>query len=887
MKEKLAICLVVAMLLSMTACVGEGGSLFGGTGENPGVMNEHSVGLEYTLVDDYTYCVTGIGTCTDTDIVIPARHEGTEVTRIAAEAFRDLAGLTSISIPDSVNWIGMDAFTGCTKLIQVDNGVSYVDKWIIACDAGTTSIDLRNDTVGIAVRAFYGCDKLTSITIPDSVANIGACALEGCDSLENISMPFVVEYFAFLFDGYSSNPGQKVPDSLKSVAITSATTLGRKAFDGCAGLTSISIPDGVTSIESGAFSGCPNVVQEENGVSYVDKWVISCDTSVTTVDLRSDTVGIANSAFSRCYQLNEITIPDSIASIGAYAFYDCTGLTNIIIPNSIANVGSDAFLCCTNLSYNEFDNAFYLGNSTNPYVVLIKAKSEDIISCQIPEGVKAIYDGAFYACSQLTSIVIPDSVTSMAHSALNGCTDLTNVTLGDGVTSIGENAFRDYTNLISVSIGSGVTSIGKHAFYGCTSLTDVSFADGSQLKAIGSGAFYGCTGLTKISVPGSITSMGANAFRSCTGLTDVVIEDGASYVNDGMFCGCTSLSSITIPDSVTYIGDYVFSGCTSLTSVTLPNGITSIGEETFDGCSSLKSIAIPNSVTSIGNEAFQDCTGLTSITIPAGVTIINSEAFDGCSGLTAITIPNGVTSIGYSAFGGCSGLTAITIPDSVTEISLRAFPHTAYQEEDGVFYVDKWAVDCNEDIVNLVLRDDTVGIARGAVISCESLVSVFIPAKVRAISSYIFVYCQNLNSIEVDKKNTAYYSTGNCIIETATKTLIRGCNYSTIPQDGSITSIASNAFEDCKELTSVTVPDGVTSIGSRAFYGCYNIRKVVIPDSVTSIGGDAFYFSAWAPGARVEVHYSGTRESWRSLTKDVDWVVDYNTSCYRVYCIDD
>ena len=213
----------------------------------------------------------------------------------------------------------------------------------------------------------------------------------------------------------------------------------------------------------------------------------------------------------------------------------------------------------------------------------------------------------------------------------------------------------------------------------------------------------------------------------------------------------------------------------SITSVTIGNSVTSIGISAFLECSRLTSVTIPNSVTSIGNDAFCYCKGLTDVTIGNSVTSIGINAFYECTSMTSITIPNSVTSIGAQAFYGCSGLTSVTIPNSVT-----------------------------------------------------------------SIGGYAFASCSGLTSVVVETGNIVYDSRENCnaIIETATNTLITGCQNTTIPN--SVTSIGSGAFRYCSGLTSVTIPNSVTSIGYGAFIACSGLTSVTIPNSVTSIGNNAF-----------------------------------------------
>ena len=242
--------------------------------------------------------------------------------------------------------------------------------------------------------------------------------------------------------------------------------------------------------------------------------------------------------------------------------------------------------------------------------------------------------------------------------------------------------------------------------------------------------------------------------------------------------------AVVIPDSVVYSGNTYI--------------VTSIGEGAFDNCGGLTSVTIPNSVTSIGYYAFYYCSGLTSVTIGDSVTSIGYHAFEGCSGLTSVTIPNSVTSISSGAFCGCSGLTSITIPNSVTSIGDYAFSY------------------------------------------CSGLTSVSIGTSVTSIGEMAFMRCSGLTSIVVSSGNTVYDSRNNCnaIIETATNTLLFGCQTTTIPN--SVTGIGYDAFSGCSSLTSITIPNSVTSIGNYAFCDCSGLTSVTIGNSVTSIGSYAF-----------------------------------------------
>ena len=228
--------------------------------------------------------------------------------------------------------------------------------------------------------------------------------------------------------------------------------------------------------------------------------------------------------------------------------------------------------------------------------------------------------------------------------------------------------------------------------------------------------------------------------------------------------------------------------------------VTSIGEDAFYLCKSLTSVDIPNTVTNIAAWAFCGCANLTSFTIPDGVGCIENGAFLGCSGLTSVSIGNSVTQIGSMAFQSCTRLIDITIPNSVTSIENEAFAN------------------------------------------CSSLSFITIPNSVESIGERAFSSCYNLASIEVEAGNPHYYKDGDCLIETTSNKLIRGCyrNSVSITIPNTVTNISDEAFFEFSSLTSVTIPNSVTTIGNNAFTQCSGLTSVTIPISVTSIGMHAF-----------------------------------------------
>ena len=298
----------------------------------------------------------------------------------------------------------------------------------------------------------------------------------------------------------------------------------------------------------------------------------------------------------------KLTIPNmlngkKVTSIDNRAFYLCNSLISIIIPDSVEKISVNPFAYCRTLK------SIFV-SSEHPYffaidgVLFRKAdsclisypKGREYTTYNIPQGITAIGNSAFFCCDSLISVAIPDSVISIRDSAFSCCKSLTSITIPDSVTSIGDETFSSCVSLTSVTIPDSVTSIGDSAFSSCVSLTSVT-------------------------IPDSVTSIGNIAFSFCTSLTSITIPDSVTSIGDGAFYACYSLTSITIPDSVTSIGDWAFSSCTSLTSITIPDSVTFIGDSAFDFCESLTSVSIPDSVTFIGDNAFSGCPNLI-LTVP-------------------------------------------------------------------------------------------------------------------------------------------------------------------------------------------------------------------------------------------------------------------------------
>ena len=319
------------------------------------------------------------------------------------------------------------------------------------------------------------------------------------------------------------SPDYQGIQSITSVTIpNSVTSIGNYAFNGCSGLTSVTIPNSVTSFGGGAFNGC---------------------TGLTSVTIPNRMTSIGNGAFSGCSGLTSVTIPNSVTSIGNGTFSGCSDLTSVTFPNSVTSIGDQAFACCTGLtSLTIPDSVTSIGNQAF-------SDCSGLNSVAIPNSVTSISNGAFSGCSGLTSVTIPNSVTSIGEYAFQGCRNLTSVTIPASVTNIGGVAFADCNGLTSVTIPNSVTSIADSTFQNCTGLTSVTIPN--SVTSIGSYAFYGCSGLTSVTIPSSVTSIGTSAFYQSTSLNKIQFEGNAPAISSGAFSSLSADAKIFVHASAT------------------------------------------------------------------------------------------------------------------------------------------------------------------------------------------------------------------------------------------------------------------------------------------------------------------------------------------------
>ncbi len=461
------------------------------------------------------------------------------------------------------------------------------------------------------------------------------------------------------------------------------TAIADYAFADCKDVTSVIIPDTVTSIGLGAFfrSGITSI-EIPDSVTTTGGAVFSKCSSLESVKLSANMTelkagnintetysSVGSGFFLECSKLKTVENLDKITTIGERAFYKCSSFESLKLTTATTSIGKNAFYGCTSLE-----------------------------EATIP-GLTSIEYGLFDKCKSLKTIDIPNSVTSIGMAAFSS-SGLTSIDIPSGVTSIGDNAFDGCKNLKTISIPDSVVAIGSFVFNSCSSLSKITIPSGITTVALV--AFGYCEGLTEITIPGTILSIDPDAFYGCSNLKSIYIDmdennaldtknnkwgaEGATVIwknyysisSDGVLERVTGAEdkftgAVVIPSkiggiTVTAIANNGLIGC-DFTSVTLPETVKSIGINGFKDCKKLTSIIVPNSVTSMGCGVFAGCEKLEAVTLSENTTVIGDNSFGGCTALESIVIPSSVETISENAFSQCTSLKTITINKAENSIT--------------------------------------------------------------------------------------------------------------------------------------------------------------------------------------------------------------------------
>ena len=389
------------------------------------------------------------------------------------------------------------------------------------------------------------------------------------------------------------------------------TTIGFSAFNGCIKLEKIKLSSNLDTVCENAFNNTKWFNNQSNGLVYVGKVAYKYKGDMprnTKITVKSDTVSISESAFKDCANLTAILIPSSVKHIDKYAFYNCQGLTKLNFNDGIERIENDAFGSC-----------------------------EKLTSVNFSETLKSIGAFAFVECKKLSEITIHQSVTSVGEYAFSGCENLASVTVSDDLPYVGGRAFEKTKWLNSQP--DGVVYIGKSAYgYKGDMPKNTELSLKSGITNISGYAFYEEKNLTSVRIPETVNRIGNWAFLDCEGLKNVNIPDGVKRIESWTFSNCSSLTNITVPDSVTVLDGLAFSYCTNLKNIELSKNLTEIGMGALSHCTSLETIDIPDSVIIMDNIAMAGCSELKSVNIGSNLKTVGGQVFAGCTSLEKVNV---------------------------------------------------------------------------------------------------------------------------------------------------------------------------------------------------------------------------------------------------------
>ncbi|MBO5228743.1 MAG: leucine-rich repeat protein, partial [Lachnospiraceae bacterium] len=804
-------------------------------------------------------------------VVIPE-----SVTEIVYWTFAGCTSLKEIVIPETVTDIGIEAFVGTPWLEMLKAASPFVIVNGVLIDVNeefvTRDMVIPDGVKKIVLSTFKGIDKLTSVTIPESVELIYG---NGFDWY--VSPELKVIY---------GRPGSYAEEYAKRIGVS---------FE--------EMKDYTWRIEDDTiiFSGTGTV--EKSG------WE---DESFTKVVFEDGIEAVRN--FEQLTNIESVTFGKGLTYVDEWGFAGCTNLKEIVFTDTPVSFGYDALAGVPWLEEKRKENSLVIING-----VLIDAQTAkgDVV---VPEGVTEINSFAFAnEGNEVTSVVLPTTLEYVGWRAFCDNDKLTKVTiLGGNNYSIERDAFASCSSLKEINFGKGLTSIGVEAFLGCISLTRVVLPDGCT--DIWERAFESCTNLKEIVIPDSVTNIGGHAFIETAWLNDRRVENPLVIVNGMLIDGVTATGRVVIPSGVTRIVSFAFGAMSyyygeefkvAIEEVVIPEGVTKIDSFAFEGCYDMTKVTIPSSITSgviedaaftnedkltiygrsdsyaeqyaeeIGAEyeilitydwniegdtltftgtgkleegnwinedfkhviigeginelaygIFRNCDKLESVTFPSSLKVI--YGFAGCNNLKAINFAEGNEWIEECAFETCTSLEKIVIPKSVTQIMLWAFAGCTNLKEvvllgnsthigSGVF--------AETAFVEEQKKNGGIAVLDGMLLDAEFTTGdVVIPEGITDIETGAFALNENITSVTLPES-----------LKVIGDKAFAGCtNLAEVIFEGAPEYIGVDAFNGCDSLTEVALPDGIEELDMGAFSVCLNLKKVVIPESVTWVGDWAF-----------------------------------------------
>ena len=777
------------------------------------------------------------------------------VTEIAKNAFAD-TDLTKITIGAALENIGYNAFAnndslaelvwnatsaetiyeqssaslvraifnGCGKLatVTVGDNVESLPDYFLPNNTQVTKIDLPAGIESVGDSAFNGCTALAKISNADDLKTIGQDAFTDTPWFTAYLKQDGLIYLGSILYVYNGD----MPADTQITVKEGTTAIANGAFNKQSNLTSVVLPNGLTSIGDRAFAG----------------------TSLTQVTIPASVTDIGSEAFNDAKKLASVTFKEGLKTIGDSAFDGCSLLNTVALPNSLTKLGKSAFLYAGRDAATADGTLTIGGGLTEIPERAFMGMSKTGGAVAIPSGIVSIGTYAFYNTG-FSSVSIPDGVTTIGASAFASTKQLKAVTLPGSVSTLGNNVFQS-SGIASATLNGTFTKIPESTFSGCDALTEITWQ--KTITEIGEKAFQSADALDEIDLTG-IVHIGAYAFNP-----------DSSNVSNGV-------SKVTFWEGLLTIGDFAFADAPITGELVLPSTLTTIGSQAFKGCKKITKVNIPGSVETFSSSAFRECSALQEVTISDGVKTIPSGAFMSCTKLTEIKVPSSVTEIGGSAFTSAQRVYLQCAATAQVGKSVLG---------GGVFVVDKtqleafrenWSDYASSIVTEDMIVDDLFIVEDGTLIKFldRTATSAEIPASVTAIANGVFT--TTVKTLTVSEGNTAFKAEDSVLYSIDGKTLVyylsgKADKSFTVPDSvEKIDATISNRY-----LNELTIGANVKEIAAGAFKSCSGLLTVTalgttpatlgeqaIPTRVTTIyvpesAVDA-YKSAWSAYAKVIV----------------------------------
>ena len=663
-----------------------------------------------------------------------------------------------------------------------------------------------------------------------------------------------------------------------------------QAFDGCSGVTAISLP-AAADVGRSAFGFMPKLTTlsmsmkhplayyfEEGGGQYDTHYYVyqsengktvagMIPFSLTKVNVLSE---LAPYSFTGCWNIREIVLDSNITVLSNCAFSGCSSLTKLQYSKSLISIGEFAFRLCSSLTAFEIpETVTHIGAYAFEGVPLQKIT--------LPKSLVFTNEdmGVFRECKTLSEVVFEGDVSVIPPSTFEKCVNLSTIIVPDSVTVIGSNAFASCEKLFYFSMPSSLEEIGRDAFSE-TSLLSVEFPD--TLKTMGSGAFSDCHHLTSVNMENTaLTTISTRAFAFCTQLSNVKLPKNLTKINDSAF-EFTDLGKnpLVLPETVTHIGAYslqkanieefcpknkVYIGVaafaySTLKKVVLPEGVTVIEPNTFYGCTLLEEVVLPTSLTKIDYRAFEQCTALKSISIPEGVLKLANACFQSCTSLETVILPSSLTEIDMYAFKDCTSLKEITVPAKTQTIDDGVFQGCTSLKK-ATFLAKKATLGTSlfaqaTALETLVLPQELTSIPQYFCNGATALKSVTIPATVTDIYHHAFWNCTSLETVDFSgasiKLQESCFAGCTALITAKGETALLKFdknNFVDTPllvEENGMCIVMGRLISVDQDLlpSKLTIPSTVTYINNHVFLYCDTLEEVILPEGLTYIGEAAF-----------------------------------------------